>query len=129
MTIENLEALERAATAGPWYWSQWSATLRLFAASDQQLLLVRNEVRRNFDAEVVKQNHTNCDLLSEARNALPALLAVAKAAQKSLDQLSYILEVAHNEQQDEVLYPNMLSEIATRREELRAALAKLEATP
>jgi len=57
------------------------------------------------------------------------LLAVAKAAQKSLDQLSYILEVAHNEQQDEVLYPNMLSEIATRREELRAALAKLEATP
>lgn len=60
-------------------------------------------------------------------NATPALLKVAEAAQKSLDQLSYILEVAHNEQHDEVLYPNMLAECATRREELRKALYELEA--
>ena len=64
-----------------------------------------------------------CDVV----NALPALLKVAEAAQKSLDQLSYILEVAHNEQHDEVLYPNMLSECAARREELRKALYELEA--
>jgi len=73
-----------------------------------------------------------CDrvkVFSEAMyTATPALLKVAEAAQKSLDQLSYILEVAHNEQHDEVLYPNMLSECATRLEELRKALYELEAT-
>ena len=77
----------------------------------------------NLEIEVLKANNNIRRLVAERDR----LLKVAEAAQKSLDQLSYILEVAHNEQHDEVLYPNMLSECATRREELRKALYELEA--
>lgn len=122
MTIEKLEALERAATAGP---------ISVGMLDDGTLVLICDgdhvaELPWTGDEETQR---ATADVLAAARNALGPLLAVAKAAQKSLDQLSYILEVAHNEQQDEVLYPNMLSEIDTRREELRAAIAQLEATP
>jgi len=122
MTIENLEALERAATAGP-----MRIHVGYVPKADYPHLATLGE--NNDTVLAMFANVDEANTTAAYRNALGPLLAVAKAAQKSLDQLSYILEVAHNEQQDEVLYPNMLSEIATRREELRAALAKLEATP
>ena len=98
MTIEKLEALERAATAGIW-------------CADADAVVVGEDY-------TISENSRAADsyLIASARNALPSLLAVAKAAKavRAMDQGA-------------VGYDS--NEMQRMCGELDAALAQLEATP
>lgn len=93
MTIEKLEALERAATAGIW-------------CADADAVVVGEDYTVSENSRVA-----DSELIAAARNALPALLAVAKAAHTYC-----VLSHAGADTHDAYL-------------ELWEALDKLEATP
>ncbi len=90
MTIEKIEALERAATAGIW-------------CADADAVVVGEDYTVSENSRVA-----DSELIAAARNALPALLAVAKAAKAYVDQ-----------------WPNA----STAHANLVFAVAQLEATP
>jgi hypothetical protein len=133
--LEQLRALERAATAGPWDVSAEYTSGRIVPLSDDLRVIVvmaqTGDVAYIANAlDARGEQEANAAYIVASRAALPALLKVAEAAQKAIDQFGYILEVAHNKEcndVDDVLYPSMLAECATRREELRKAMFELEA--
>jgi hypothetical protein len=105
VTIEKLEALERAATAGPWmrepiYWA-----FRMAEKGGS------THVPENLPEGTEYPTRDDACFIAEARNAIPSLLAVAKAA-KAYCVLSHAGADTH----DAYL-------------ELWEALAQLEATP
>lgn len=112
MTIEKLEALERAATGVQWKWyppNDDDEIIIEFAGKNGQQDWGGLRVCPNGGSQ--RQCETDTQLVAAARNALPALLAVAKAA-KAYCVLSHAGADTH----DAYL-------------ELWEALDKLEATP
>ena len=152
MTIENLEALERAATAGPWKWNHDELNARYKKRDgrrrkNNQLVFSLDGPKHNPDmiegaadaydyqsvmrlwwhsvkgTSIVNANPSpkDAELIVAARNALPALLAVAKAAKARLD--AWDAAVAD---------PNAACYQCEDDEQIkreRAALAQLEAKP
>lgn len=105
MTIEQLEALERAATAGIW-------------CADADAVVVGEDYTVSENSRVA-----DSELIAASRNALPALLAVAKAAKEMVADLDR-WEQAVAKVVDYKFVPKWNSKEAT-----RAALAQLEAKP
>ena len=92
MTIEKLEALERAATAGPW--TEWigntSVHFGVRIETNVHWMLVGGDgvvcKCDNMDSECKRQAVQDAAFIAAARNALGPLLAVAKAAKAYCDQ-------------------------------------------
>ena len=80
-TIERLEALERAATAGPWIAGDmgngWPS---IYVGFSEILGNLGQEWLQDGNGNATESVWETYDFIAEARNALPALLAVAKAA-------------------------------------------------
>ena len=105
MTIEKLEALERAATADGWKVeitgnSPWPERFDIVTLTGAPICIMTCQT----DTECT----ANSAVIAAARNALPSLLAVAKAAKAYCDQ-----------------WPNA----STAHANLVFAVAQLEATP
>ena len=76
MTIEKLEALDRAATAGPWAYEPIYWAFRMAEKAGN------THVPDDLSKDAVYPKRDDAVFMAESRNALPALLAVAKAAKK-----------------------------------------------
>lgn len=88
------------------------------------------EVIRNSDTSTpaaVNAAHRQLERAEDAAmDALPHLIAVAEAAEKSREQLAYIVQWCENRGNDPRDYPNLSAECATRVEEIDTALANLK---
>lgn len=104
MTIEKLEALEREATGGPWL--VFDPMDGIWLDDNTWFIAVHDAFGKHVEGDF--------PFIAAARNSMPALLAVAKAA-KAFGNATF----------DGVDF----SEYVKTREALRAALAQLEATP
>jgi len=84
MTIEQLEALEKAATAGPWAVDGTSKQVKIVhpVSPVDGCVANRSVVCRAMlsGPRHMKYARANMEMCAATRNALPALLAVAKAA-------------------------------------------------
>lgn len=101
--LDELERMEKAATPGPWYSNRTEpAPYEICSGNPRTPDLL---------AAVVPEYGMNADLIVAARNALPALLAVARAAQALLGQVPSTIDDP---------------ELDEAREALEAALAALE---
>ena len=83
-TIEQLEALEKAATAGPWeepfLWDESGLTDNSVRQKCVPGMTWKHDTADICTFPPAIRNRANAMLIPAARNALPALLAVAKAA-------------------------------------------------
>ena len=110
MTIEKIEALERAATGGIW-------------CADADAVVVGEDYTVSENSRVA-----DSELIAASRNALPSLLAVAKAAKGLRATYHDVNWCPVNEREAEAL-SQALNDRAKYAGELDAALAQLEATP
>jgi len=123
MTIENIEALERAATAGPWNVQQAVGDGNRYHVVSAEIGKPPFDWLSSFNTYGCPITKENADLIAAARNALPQLLAVAKAAKEMVADLDR-WEQAVAKVVDYKFVPKWNSKEAT-----RAALAQLEAKP
>ena len=115
MTIEKLEALERAATAGPWAYEPIYWAFRMAEKADD------THVPDDLAKDAVYPNRDDAVFMAESRTLIGPLLAVAKAAKARLD--AWDAAVAD---------PNAACYQCEDDEQIkreRAALAQLEAKP
>ena len=120
--LDELERLERAATPGPWV--------------DVDPHNIRHAEPNIYagDQEIADVFSSTADsaLVCAARNALPALLRVARAAQKArrlsarLDELAAALEADLNDVETQTAYELLSSDEVEALVALDAALAALE---
>lgn len=99
-TIDRLRELEAAATPGPWQWDGDNDVM-VTAPDERWVANVGNWGRQNAaqgvgDMEnssllsnIYEMDQRDAALIAEARNALPALLDIAKAARAAPDALLY----------------------------------------
>ena len=117
-TIERLEALERAATAGPWIAGDmgngWPS---IYVGFSEILGNLGQEWLQDGNGNATESVWETYDFIAEARNALPALLAVAKAAKAYHDMATSRYDSSR------------VAEFERKQDELGASLAQLEATP
>lgn len=118
MNIDELERLEQAATAGPWYTNGMG-----YGAEHGTEYEVSTEGGAGIWTAHC-QVPADAAFIAAARNALPVLLRVARAAQALYAEWDRPVGETPRE------YTMAWQDMVTRRdEELRAALAALEATP
>ena len=127
MDIENLEALERAATGVQWKWyppNDDDEIIIEFAGKNGEQDWGGLRVCPNGGSQ--RQCETDTQLAAAARNALPALLAVAKAAKlvKAANARR-----ANAQVQDCCVREDYEQSMGHACDQLTRALEQLEATP
>jgi hypothetical protein len=112
MTLDELERLEQEATPGPW------EAFTFYGTPPQRITVKLEDSEGSVEyAELGNfQSKTNTLLAAAARNALPALLRVARAAQ------AYADATADAAPRDEY-YEGIFGAMSSTRAELLAALA------
>ena len=109
--LDRLAELEQAATPGPWLHR---------TGPDDDWNVVQVDVLRFFEASHDRpESQADATLIAESRNALPALIAIARAAERCMPPIRLLAE-----SDDEPWY---LTGAAVT--ELADALARLDADP
>lgn len=84
LDLDELEALEKAATPGPWVLDRETyVSTRYVSPDDDQLIADCDFVRPSS----LRQSEANAAFIPAARNALPTLIARLRAAEARLQQL------------------------------------------
>ena len=117
--LDDLRALEAAATPGPWSESHHHVWWTPADAPEFPLASLDTDDEHYGFSSTGRRKDADAALIAAARNALPALLDVADAARAALDptQCSCSAEMPHSDGDCPVV------DLAA----LRAALARLEA--
>lgn len=117
-TIERLEALERSATAGPWIAGDmgngWPS---IYVGYSEILGNLGQEWTQDGNGNATESVWETYDFIAATRNAIPALLAVAKAAKLYLSECR---------EQNPCPCPILRKDY---RDKLTKAMKQLEATP
>ena len=121
-TIERLEALDKAATAGPWIAGDmgngWPS---IYVGYSEILGNLGQEWTQDGNGNATESVWETYNFIAETRNALHALLAVAKAA-RVLSKWTEAESDGTIKLRDDMYANNALADLCE-------ALAQLEATP
>lgn len=125
-TIDKLEALEKAATAGPFTMMGPRNDQTATVEYEHVCLVVTPTKRGRVMIPAICDDEHNARLIAAARNALPALLAVAKAA-KGLRATYHDVNWCPTSEREVEALSQALNDRAKYAAELDAAFSRLEA--